>query len=98
MKEALVSSETSVITRATQRNIQQGTILHSHRRDNLKSYIFRLKLNIILCEPQCLTEENMNEKYTRMDLRKREAKPQNIGPFAMLALRAASLQLAVGDR
>jgi hypothetical protein len=27
-----------VLTRATQRNIPEDTILHSHRRENLKSY------------------------------------------------------------
>jgi hypothetical protein len=32
------NTETSVLTRATWRNNPEDTILHSHRRENLKSY------------------------------------------------------------
>jgi hypothetical protein len=38
MMKALSYFESSVLTRATWRNITEDAILHSHRHENLKSY------------------------------------------------------------
>jgi hypothetical protein len=49
MKEGLSSSETSVFTRATRRNAPEDGILHSHRREDLKSYMMVYVLPTVHC-------------------------------------------------
>jgi hypothetical protein len=54
MKEALRSFETSVLTKATRPNIPEDTTLHSHRREDLKSYIVLLFEDEMLSKYQTL--------------------------------------------
>jgi hypothetical protein len=47
LKEALSYSETLVLTRVTRRNTPEDAILHSHRREDLKSFFILLLLAMI---------------------------------------------------
>jgi hypothetical protein len=60
MKEALSSSETSILTRATRHNIPEDTILHSHRRRNLNSYIANNLFLIKMWDPQHLNPVDLH--------------------------------------
>jgi hypothetical protein len=50
MKAVICSSETSVLTSATRRNIPKDAILHSHRSENLISYRTKLYVDFIKCK------------------------------------------------
>jgi hypothetical protein len=81
--EALSSSETLVLTRATWRNIPEGAILHRHCRENLKSYILHAGFMVCLLF------------YLKMEATYFEARPvdfcSTILPLLLYATRQNSL-------
>jgi hypothetical protein len=70
--EAILSSETSVVTRTTWRNIQENGILHCHPSENLKSYIavcLSVCLSVCLLDLLSFDPEDISEVLCRENVK-----------------------------
>jgi hypothetical protein len=70
------SSETSVqFIRSTRHHIQEDGILHNHHRENLRSYILKLLLNIATTRIEALVVWGNKYIYVYIYLRQRSLRP-----------------------
>jgi hypothetical protein len=84
LMEALSSSETSVLTGATLSNTPEDTILHSHRRKNLKFHVTLIILrkmnaqNSLIEEPKEIRDKERSYVYQRKILKVFQSDRMNV--------------------